>query len=199
MRRTILSKKNVIFIALFIFAITLFPEKSPSKSIKYAVLEGSPYNRGFYHGKTLKKYIIELTQKWKKYINRAFKIEADLYIKKFLEKTDFMPAIKKWAPELLEEIKGISDGSGIHFNTIYAFQLLDEIWVHGRDVLANHHCTSIGINRQGEKPTLAGPHPKRSGEHEVHPYLKPERLCRGESCIRLYYRFASFQAFSDRL
>ncbi len=150
-----MKKKNVIFIALFIFAITLYPERCPSKSIKYAVLEGSPYNRGFYHGKTLKKDIIELIQKWKKYITDSYKIEADLYIKKFLEKTDFMSAIKKWTPELLEEIKGISDGSGIHFNTIYAFQLLDEIWVHGRDVLANHHCTSIGVNRQGERPTLA--------------------------------------------
>ena len=155
MKRTILSKKKIIFIALFVFAITLFPVRSPSKSIKYVVLEGSPYNRGLYHGKTLKKDIIELIRKWKKYLNRVFKIEADLYIRKFLEKTDFMSAIKKWTPELLEEIKGISDGSGIHFNTIYAYQLLDEIWVHGKDVLDNHHCTGIGVNRQGETPTLA--------------------------------------------
>jgi hypothetical protein len=53
--------------------------------------------------------------------------------------------------------------------------------------------------KQINDPILARPYPKRSGEHEVHPYLKPERLCRGESCIRLYYPFAPFQAFSDRL
>ncbi len=151
-----MKKKNVIFIALFIFSITLYLESCSSKGIRYLVLEGFPYERGFYHGKTLKKDIIELIQKWKRYIKNSYKIDADLYIRKFLEKTDFMSAIKKWTPELLEEIKGISDGSGINFNTIYVFQLLDEIWVHGRDVLANHHCTSIGVNRQGEKPTLAG-------------------------------------------
>jgi len=31
-----------------------------------------------------------------------------------------------------------------------------------------------------------GGRPRMPGEHKVHPYIHPEILCRGESCIRLY-------------
>jgi hypothetical protein len=37
------------------------------------------------------------------------------------------------------------------------------------------------------------------GEHKVHPYMHPESLCRGESCIRPYPAFQWFLLFSDRL
>ncbi|NIM80510.1 MAG: hypothetical protein GTO45_17185 [Candidatus Aminicenantes bacterium] len=38
-----------------------------------------------------------------------------------------------------------------------------------------------------------------SGEHEVHPYIHPGSLCRGESCIRHYSEFRWFLLFSDNL
>ena len=52
----------------------------------------------------------------------------------------------------------------------------------------------------------AGPYPKRSGEHKeavsklagehkVHPYLFPETLCRGESCVRPNLEFNPFLGF----
>jgi hypothetical protein len=71
---------------------------------------------------------------------------ADEFIKMFLDSTDYIPAIQKWTPDLLEEIKGISAGSGIDFNTIFAFQLIDEIWTNARLINIPHHCTSVGIN-----------------------------------------------------
>jgi hypothetical protein len=37
------------------------------------------------------------------------------------------------------------------------------------------------------------------GEHEVHPYINPGSLCRGESCIRPFSTFDPFFAFSDSL
>jgi isopenicillin-N N-acyltransferase like protein len=68
------------------------------------------------------------------------------FIKIFLNSTDYIPAIKKWTPDLLDEIKGISAGSGIDFNTMFAFQLVDEIWTNARLLDIPHHCTSVGIN-----------------------------------------------------
>jgi hypothetical protein len=38
-------------------------------------------------------------------------------------------------------------------------------------------------------------YPKRSGEHEVHPYLKPEKLCRGSVNI-LYSPLLPVRLFS---
>ncbi|MFC1731660.1 C45 family autoproteolytic acyltransferase/hydrolase [candidate division KSB1 bacterium] len=67
----------------------------------------------------------------------------------------FIPAIKQYTPGLLEEVRGISDGSGIDFNTILAFQLMDEIWLNGGDIIAEH-CSSLGVDRKGDLPSLIG-------------------------------------------
>jgi len=109
-------------------------------------LKGTPYENGFQHGKIMRSRIIDLVELWKKDIEKNYQISADIFIKTFLDSTDYIPAIKKWTPDLLEEIKGISDGSGIDFNTIFAFQLIDEIWTNARLINRPHHCTSVGIN-----------------------------------------------------
>ncbi len=109
-------------------------------------LNGTPHENGFQHGRIMKSRIIELVGLWKKDIEENYQIPADTFIKIFLDSTNYIPAIKKWTPDLLEEIKGISAGSGIDFNTIFAFQLIDEIWTNARLIKIPHHCTSVGIN-----------------------------------------------------
>ncbi|MBO0722430.1 MAG: peptidase C45 [Blastocatellia bacterium] len=123
------------------------------KDLRVVVLEGSPYNRGLIHGKTLKKEINELVGLWKADLEKSYKMKAEAFIVDFLKKTDFTKAIKKWTPELLEEVRGISEGAGLDFDTIYAFQLIDEIWANADDIAAEH-CTSIGVNRRGDNPAL---------------------------------------------
>jgi len=109
-------------------------------------LNGTPYENGFQHGRIMKSRIVELVGLWKNDIEKNYQIPADTFIKKFLDSTDYIPAIIKWTPDLLEEIKGISAGAGIDFNTIFAFQLIDEIWTNARLINIPHHCTSVGIN-----------------------------------------------------
>ena len=71
-------------------------------------LNGTPYENGFQHGKIMKNRIIELVGLWKNDIEKKYQISADIFITIFLDSTDYIPAIKKWTPDLLEEIKGIS-------------------------------------------------------------------------------------------
>ena len=40
--------------------------------------------------------------------------------------TDPVAATEKWAPQLLEEVKGIGNGAGVDFNTIFMLQCIDE-------------------------------------------------------------------------
>ncbi|HNB69995.1 MAG TPA: C45 family autoproteolytic acyltransferase/hydrolase [Acidobacteriota bacterium] len=122
-------------------------------NLKVVVLEGSPYNRGLIHGRTLKKEIGEILQLWKADVEQTYKMKADEFTARFLKTTNFIPAIQKWTPELLDEVKGISDGSGIDFNTILMLQLGDEQWAQGPDVTAEH-CTSISVNKRGPNPTF---------------------------------------------
>ncbi|MBW2367272.1 MAG: hypothetical protein JRH15_05255 [Deltaproteobacteria bacterium] len=118
---------------------------------KYVVLEGTPFNRGLVHGKTLKQEIIKIINVWKTSLQKQIGSDPDAYINKFLDNTNYLPAIEKYTPDLLEEVKGIAEGSGIAFNTLYAFQLLDEFIYNGEDI-HGEHCSTIGLNKLGDQP-----------------------------------------------
>lgn len=109
-------------------------------------LNGTAYENGMQHGKLLKKEINELIGLWKQDLEAKYQMSADAFIKVFLDSTNYIPSIKKWTPELLDEVKGISKGSEIDFNTLFAFQLIDEIWTNARLMDIPHHCTTVGIN-----------------------------------------------------
>jgi predicted choloylglycine hydrolase len=109
-------------------------------------LNGTAYENGLQHGKLLQKEINELVGLWKQDLEEKYQIPADTLINLFLDSTNYIPSIEKWTPELLDEVKGISKGSGIDFNIMFAFQLIDEIWANERLIDVPHHCTSVGIN-----------------------------------------------------
>lgn len=128
-------------------------ELSPSENLRVLVLEGKPFERGVQHGRALKGDIHRLVKLWKEDLEKTYKTEADFFVENFLERTRFQDAIQKWTPDLLEEIKGIAQGSELDFNTIFAFQLVDEMWVIGRKV-QQEHCTTIGTNKTENYPAL---------------------------------------------
>lgn len=109
-------------------------------------LNGTAFENGVQHGKLLRKEINELIGLWKQDLEAKYQMPADTFIKVFLDSTNYLPSIKNWTPELLDEVKGISKGSGIDFNTLFVFQLADEIWTNARLIKMPHHCTSIAVN-----------------------------------------------------
>ena len=90
---------------------------------------------------------------WKAQLGSPGGAGADAFIQKFLEETDFAPAIEKWTPGLLDEVRGIADGAEIDFDTVYAFQLMDEIWLY-QSGLEGEACSAIAFERQGDRPAL---------------------------------------------
>ena len=155
-----MKKCVFIFVSVILvlsFSVNLvFDQQSPLSiqgNLKVLVLEGTPYERGLQHGTYLKKDIHELVKIWKEDIQKTYKTEADVFIKKFLDATDFEKAIKEWTPELWDELKGIAEGSGLDFDTVYAFQLVDEMWVLGRDV-QSEKCTTIGLEKTENHPAM---------------------------------------------
>ena len=67
--------------------------------------------------------------------------------------TDFIPAIEKWTPGLLDEVRGIAEGAKLPFEEVYVFQLADEIWSMGAWAM-REKCTAIAVDRRGDQPTL---------------------------------------------
>jgi hypothetical protein len=129
-----------------LFPLVCICQDKASIGVPVLQLNASPYENGFLQGSTFKTQIYELHALWKENLEATYGYAADEIISRFLESTDFIPAIQKWTPDLLEEIRGISDGSGIDFNTTLAFQLVDEMWTSDELIREPHHCSSLGFN-----------------------------------------------------
>lgn len=143
-----MKKIIIILFALFLYG-RCFAQQS-KRELKTVSFSGSGYELGLQHGKELKKEIGEIISAWKKNTSSSLGEDADLVLKDFFEYAEFDEAIKKWRPELYEEIKGISDGSEQNFNDVLILNLLDEFWVY-RNNLDNHHCSALGVpSRNGE-------------------------------------------------
>lgn len=122
--------------------------------LRYIELEGSAYERGLKHGELLKSEIKAVTDSLLNDIEKTTNINPRDFISKFLSETDFISEIKKWTPKLLEEIKGISDGSGIDYEIIFMHQLGDEFFFNTEYIMA-HKCSSIGINKTKNHSSIA--------------------------------------------
>ena len=171
-RRTFLKRS-----ALFSIGISLKPLEMDSflfefnnadkgivnlKEFKVITLTGNPRKRGQIYGEELKAEIETNVQIHKSDIERTYNINPDEYIKEFIKRTNFTKAIKKWTPELLEEVRGIAEGSGQDFNTIYRMQLVDEGWWYSMynrnsiDISKLNNCSCLGVfGQKGAAPLLA--------------------------------------------
>ncbi len=90
---------------------------------------------------------------WKAWIKTTFQQEPDVFITNFLENSNCLAAAERWQPDVLEEVRGIAEGAEVDFETMFAYQLIDEMWAMG-NMLGNHHCSSIGVDRRGDRPTI---------------------------------------------
>ncbi len=124
----------------------------PVLPLHFVELGGSGYQRGLQHGCVLKAEIAEAVQRWKDKLEAQRKQDPDTVIAEFHRDTSFVPAIRRWTPDLLEEVRGIAEGSGQTLETMLAFQCVDEMW--GYLHAEAHHCSGIGLARRGRQPAL---------------------------------------------
>jgi sugar phosphate isomerase/epimerase len=154
-------RKTALLLASLFFVLNISPARQAEKvqtaqaaaKLRVIDLRGTPYERGLTHGRSLKAEIGELVTRWKADLEKTYRVPAATYISKFLAASDFKPAIERWTPGLLDEVRGIADGAGVDFETMYAFQLVDESWVMSDD-LELAKCTSIAVQKRGGSPAI---------------------------------------------
>ncbi|HXX87251.1 MAG TPA: C45 family peptidase [Candidatus Acidoferrum sp.] len=125
--------------------------------IKVLVLEGTPRERGQTHGKALKSLINEGIEIWKSHLQNVTGIDPDNYFEQFMKETKLVAAAEKWAPHLLEEVKGIGEGAGVDFNTIFVWQCADEEWwyrPYPPVKQESNSCSSLGCSKVGNNPAV---------------------------------------------
>jgi len=81
-------------------------------------LRGTGFERGLQHGTAIKGAIDLAILRWKADLREFRSSDPDLLIAEFLQATKFMPAIQRWTPDLLEEVRGMAEGSGQPFETM---------------------------------------------------------------------------------
>lgn len=135
---------SFLLLSSFIAYSQTAPITTNKRVLREITLTGSGYELGLQHGTLLKKEIAEIINKWKANTTKALGKDAGLVLKEFFQYAKFDDAIKKWTPDLYEEVRGIAAGSGQAFNDIMVFNLGDEFWVYENNI-ANHHCSGIGV------------------------------------------------------
>jgi predicted choloylglycine hydrolase len=144
------TMKQLIFLFGLLIYVGSFGQQT-KRELKIVSFSGSGYELGLQHGQELKTDIDGVIKAWKKNASEALGKDAELVTKDFFEYADFDNAIKKWTPDLYEEVRGIADGSGNNFQDIMVLNLLDEFWVY-IDNLSNHHCSSLGVPSRNGNP-----------------------------------------------
>ena len=127
--------------------------RSTAKTTPVLVLEGSPHDRGLRHGRMLKDQIHKIVRLWKEHISSQYGMSADSFIDQFMEKTNYVSAIEKHTPGLLQEIKGIAEGAEIDFNTMFVFQFFDEIGAQG-EAISVTRCSCLGFSKGDGEPSI---------------------------------------------
>jgi hypothetical protein len=115
---------------------------------------GSPRELGRVQGEELRSVIATGIRRWFDVVEPHSRMSGDAFVASFLGATDFVAAIERHAPELLEEVRGIAEGSGQSFDVILAYQMMDEEWAY-RVALARSRrasveaCSAVGVLREG--------------------------------------------------
>ncbi len=121
--------------------------------INVVVARGSAREVGRLHGEQRRNAIAEGLDRWRNRLEETLGVDADAAIARFLAETSFLPAIERHTPDLLEEVRGIAEGANQPFDTILAYNLLDEAWEWVGAQL-KPGCTSCGV-REGGVPVIA--------------------------------------------
>jgi isopenicillin-N N-acyltransferase like protein len=107
------------------------------------VIAGDPRARGHAHGRALASRIRGHLDTWLGSLAEPAGGDPQAYVAALLADTDFRPAIRRHAPDLLEEVEGIAEGAGLPPDPVFALQLLDEEWAYrGRRL---QKCSSLAI------------------------------------------------------
>ena len=132
-------------------------QRASVAGVEVVACAGTPKQRGEQHGEALRGRIADGLAQWADAIATAHGTDPDAYVSAFVRGTDFLPAIRRWTPRLLDEVEGIARGSGQPWEWIYACNLLDEewTWARARRLGDPPGCTVAGFAPQDGAPVIA--------------------------------------------
>ena len=121
-------------------------------------VKGAPYEVGFQHGSSAKA---KITRFLEIVYSRARQYQPALTNKQHVLKLadKFLPFAQDWAPDLVEELHGLSDGAGISFAEVFALNCYSEVTYSPIASSSTQlmGCTSFVVSGGALSPPSTGP------------------------------------------
>ncbi len=89
-------------------------------------LTGPPRERGRHHGEELRSLIASAVDAWFEHL--AERTDPRAFVAEITRRSGLREAAEKRAGDLLTEVAGIAEGAAQDFDTMFAWQLIDECW-----------------------------------------------------------------------
>jgi isopenicillin-N N-acyltransferase-like protein len=109
--------------------------------------KGSPFELGVQHGKDLREHVEELWKSWRGFwVQRSGVDAVEEAIRDELPRYEEL--FRSTAPEVLDEMKGIAEGSGLPYRDVLCLNILEEIRTPVPDAAprgAQSGCTQIAV------------------------------------------------------
>lgn len=120
--------------------------------------KGTPRTRGRAHGEHFSQRIHELLDLWATSLRLGYGVDPREYVDFFFAQTGYERATQVWAPGVLEEVRGIAEGSGADYRRLLAFQHVNEEFELGprlaRAAPASDACSTIVAPPHAERAAL---------------------------------------------
>jgi len=99
-----------------------------AKGFIYIPQMGSSFENGLKHGQELREQIHVHVEAWESAMKADLGLDRDSLSAIIFTHTAFLPSIEEHTPHLLEELKGIAEGSGLSYERLLAYNLGEEIY-----------------------------------------------------------------------
>ena len=99
------------------------------KGLRLLVLEGDPYTAGLIHGRTLAQEVRAAIDAFHTALHEEFGEEGARRILDWLtHRTKYFEDLRRYAPELVQEMRGIAEGAGVSFEEVWRLQLREMVF-----------------------------------------------------------------------
>ena len=130
---------------------------------RLTVLEcwGTPRQIGEQHGEAARELVALGLGQWGEALGAQLGEPVEQYVERFLAETRFLPVMERYGPDLLEELRGVAAGAGQPFETMLAYNLMDEEWQYRTrrypELLGTEPapgCTSLAVGQAAIAQTM---------------------------------------------
>jgi isopenicillin-N N-acyltransferase-like protein len=119
-----------------------------SAGLKLIGRKGTAYEKGKIYGAALKEDISLHLAIWDSVVKEGVNLSQEQIYQIISEKTEFIEAINKYTPELLEEIHGIADGAEVDRKALLCYNMAEEIMNYFQN--GYESCTNVGVINEHE-------------------------------------------------